>query len=122
MNLKLVIAVELAWRGGILDVVSNVAEFDLYENERVKGLYGLSSGESKSVKLTNGELIHVWAALTSSHHYVFHIEHNKRVLINLETEGEFHLEAYMPDNKLYQFKLNIHVLRTWFWLPPIRGC
>lgn len=105
MNLKLVINVELSWRGGTLDTVSNVAEFNLYENEKLQGLYGLSSCESKPVKLTNGELIHVWAALTSSHRYVFHIEHNKKILINLETESEFHLEAYMPDNKLYEFTI-----------------
>jgi hypothetical protein len=105
MNPKLVITVELAWRGGTLDIVSNVAEFDLYENEKIKGLYGLSSSESKPVKLANGELIYVWAALTPSNRYVFHIEHNKKIIINLETENEFYMEAYMPDNKLYQFAI-----------------
>ena len=105
MNLKLSITVEATWRGGTLDTISNVAEFYLQENERIKGLYGLSSSESKPVKLTNGELIYVWAALTSSNCYVFHIEHNKRKLMSLEAESEFYLEAYMPDNKLYQFSI-----------------
>lgn len=66
MNLKLSITVEVGWLGRTLDTVSNVAEFYLHENERTKGLYGLSSSESEPVKLTNGELIYLWARLTSS--------------------------------------------------------
>lgn len=105
MNLKLIITVESAWRGGSLDTVSRIAEFDLQEDEEITGLYGLSSCEAKPVKLTNGELIYVWAALTPSNCYVFNIEHNKRKLIHLESESEFYLEAYMPDSKLYQFSI-----------------
>ena len=105
MTLTLLITAELAWRTETLDAVSHVAEFELHENTTFKGLYELAAGESKPIKLTNDEFIYVWAALTSSNHYVFHVEHNKNKLINLKTESQFYLEAYMPDHQLYQFAI-----------------
>lgn len=106
MGLKLEVTIESCWRGNILDTVAKIAEFELFAHESIPGLFGLESGKEQKIILTNKEHIYVWAAKTANGYYLFSITHCNRKIYSVEAESNIYVEAYLPDAKLYQFKIS----------------
>jgi hypothetical protein len=105
MGLKLEVTIESCWRGDILDTVAKIAEFELHAHESIPGLFGLERGKEQQITLTNKEIVYIWVAKTTNGSCLFSITFNNKKIVSVEAESNIYVEAYLPDAKLYQFKL-----------------
>jgi hypothetical protein len=105
MNRKLRITVELSWRGGCLDLVSNVAEYELLPRSEYPWQFGPPKYEKQGIELSNGELVFVWISFSEERKFCFSLEYKGGKIISLDTDDQFYLEIYLPDQKQYQFKV-----------------
>ena len=109
MGYTLKISTEGEWRGSILDTQFPVAHLDLVERE--SGPPGYRSIESEyALKLSSGDTVWVWCAINKENRAGFALRHSEGKLADgklftITSEGPFHVEAWLPDGKLYLFEL-----------------